>query len=106
MRKLIDHYKIKMPNLWVVHDDLDIALGEYKIQKTKGPKEHKGVKSIENFVGNKNFWRVRIGIENRFKNQILGEDYVLQDFTNKEVEIINSVIDKIIGELIDKLKLC
>ena len=33
---------------YLVHDDLDIKLGKYKIQKGKGPKVHNGVESVEN----------------------------------------------------------
>jgi PTH1 family peptidyl-tRNA hydrolase len=89
-------------NLYVVHDDLDIKLGEYKIQKGKGPKDHNGLLSIENALGTKDFWRVRIGIENRrkipnSKFQIQkGEDYVLQNFFKDELLIINQVIDDVV----------
>ena len=107
VKKLVAHYKIKMPNLWVIHDDLDLQLGSYKIQKGKGPREHKGLLSIENELGTKDFWRVRLGIENRedlrFKNYDLrtrGEDYVLQDFTEKELEILEKTIDNVVEELL------
>src|SRR5690348_16310475 len=33
-------YKIDQKDLYVVHDDLDIALGNYKIQFGKGPQIH------------------------------------------------------------------
>src|SRR3990167_4584093 len=36
-------YKIKANDLWVIHDDLDIPLGRFKIQKGRGPKVHGGV---------------------------------------------------------------
>jgi len=109
VKKLVAHYKIKMPNLWVIHDDLDIKLGDYKIQKGKGPKLHNGVNSIERELGNWNFWRVRIGIDNRMPNakwpmlngkKISGERYVLQDFTKEELEILERTIDNVVEELL------
>jgi len=109
VKKLVAHYKIKMPNLWVIHDDLDLQLGSYKIQKGKGPKLHNGVNSIERELGNGNFWRVRIGIENRMPNakwpmlngkKISGERYVLQDFTKEELEILERTIDNVVEELL------
>ncbi|MBU0572736.1 aminoacyl-tRNA hydrolase [Patescibacteria group bacterium] len=101
VKKLIDQYKIKSSDLWVIHDDLDIALGDYKIQKGKGPKLHKGIKSIEDKIGKTDFWRVRIGVDNRSaENKISGEAYVLQDFTEEEVKIITPVIVKINREVI------
>jgi len=101
VKKLIDQYKIESSDLWVIHDDLDIALGDYKIQKGKGPKLHKGIRSIEEKLGKTDFWRVRIGVENRSEeNKISGETYVLQDFTEKEIEVIISNIVKISREII------
>lgn len=81
--------------LWVAHDDLDIKLGEYKVQRGKGPKEHNGVKSIEDALGTKDFWRVRIGIDNR-KEPIDGETYVLQKFSSEEREILDGVLNEIV----------
>jgi PTH1 family peptidyl-tRNA hydrolase len=101
VKKLIDQYKIESSDLWVIHDDLDIVLGDYKIQKGKGPKLHKGIESIEKELGKTDFWRVRIGIENRSaENKISGETYVLQDFTEEETKVIVPTIAKICGEVI------
>jgi len=60
-----DQYKVKPSNIYIIHDDLDIALGEYKIQQGKGPRDHGGIESIDNALGTKDYWRVRIGVENR-----------------------------------------
>jgi peptidyl-tRNA hydrolase, PTH1 family len=100
--KIVNHYKIKHTDLWVIHDDLDLRLGEYKIQFAKGPKLHYGISSIEEKLGSNNFWRVRIGVDNREKdNRIAGEDYVLQPFSSQELDIINKTSAKIIEELIN-----
>ncbi len=101
VKKLVDQYKIKGSDLWVIHDDLDIALGNYKIQKGKGPKLHKGIESIEEELRRTDFWRVRIGIENRSaENNISGETYVLQDFTEKENKVVAFTIVKISREVV------
>jgi PTH1 family peptidyl-tRNA hydrolase len=107
--KLANFYKVKPVELWVIHDDLDIKLGQYKIQKGKGPKIHKGLLSVYEKLGKGSFWHVRVGVENRQKKfsllgfqypkRIPGERYVLQNFTDKEFEILKPVIDKIIIEL-------
>jgi len=82
-------------DLYIVHDDLDIKLGEYKIQKGKGPKVHKGINSIEKALGTDDFWRVRVGVDNRdSNNRTPGEQYVLQDFTSEEKEILDKVLDE------------
>jgi len=100
VRKFVEQYGVSLPNLWVIHDDLDIPLGSYKIQKGKGPKLHNGINSIEEKLGTDEFWRVRVGVDNRDTNdRILGEDYVLQDFSDEELGLLRPVI----GEICKKL---
>jgi PTH1 family peptidyl-tRNA hydrolase len=95
VKKLTDFYKISPDDLYIIHDDLDIPLGKYKIQKGKGPRQHNGIQSVDESLGTKEYWRVRIGVDNRKQdNRISGEEYVLQDFTKEEREVINQVIDK------------
>ena len=91
-------------NLYIIHDDLDIPLGSYKIQKGKGPKLHNGILSIEKELGTPDFWRVRIGVENRggqphSAKASRGKDYVLQDFTQEERQVLDKVIEEICKKL-------
>ncbi len=86
-------------DLYIIHDDLDIPLGQYKIQLGVGPKVHNGVNNIEEVLGTKDFWRIRIGVDNREpQNRILGEDYVLQNFNNDELISLNKVFDAIVKD--------
>jgi PTH1 family peptidyl-tRNA hydrolase len=88
VNRLIKNFKLKISDLTVVHDDLDIPLGKFHIQKT-GPKLHNGIESIENTLGSKDFLRIRVGVDNRkADNRIDGETYVLQDFLPDEKSII------------------
>lgn len=83
----------------IVHDDLDLPLGRYKIQFGKGPELHYGVQSIENELGTKDFWRIRIGVDNRDPaNRTPGDQYVLEDFTTDEKEILKGVFDAILKD--------
>ncbi len=99
VKKLVDAYKLDPKDLYIIHDDLDIAVGDYKIQFAKGPKVHNGIKSIEEELGTNQFWRIRVGIENRDpEHRTKGEDYVLEDFTDEEKRIIKWVIHKLTHE--------
>lgn len=90
--------------LCVVHDDLDLRLGTFKIQFATGPKIHYGLQSIEQELGTKDFWRVRIGVDNRDPdNRALGEEYVLEDFSKDELETLGNLFPKIWEELTNKL---
>ncbi len=96
-------YKIDLKDLYVIHDDLDIALGNYKIQFGKGPQIHNGLLSIEEDLGTDQFWNVRVGVENREvrgNKGVPGVVYSLQDFGSAEQEIVGEVIEKIVSEMV------
>ncbi|MBI2268595.1 MAG: aminoacyl-tRNA hydrolase [Candidatus Blackburnbacteria bacterium] len=96
--KLINWFKVNPEDLYVIHDDLDIKLGEYKIQKGKGPKLHYGLQSIEDTLGTGDFWRVRVGVDNRASDdRIAGERYVLEDLTEYE----KGVVDRVVSEIVE-----
>ena len=101
VRKIMDFYKLSIENVVVVHDDLDIAFGEYKIQKEVGPKVHNGIKSIEQYLGRKDFLRVRIGIDNRQPGVSYGTgaDYVLSKMGKEELKELDGVIEEAAKEL-------
>lgn len=101
VKKIMNFYKLNIDDLVVVHDDLDIRLAEYKIQKGVGPKVHNGLTSVEERLGTKDFWRVRVGVDNRPVGEARtpGDEYVLADFTSEEKEIIEGVIEKVVKEL-------
>lgn len=93
-------YKIDVDDIYVIHDDLDLKLGEYKIQKGIGPKVHNGISSVEERLGDKDFWRVRVGVDNRKGDRRMsGEDYVLGRFRKKEMEILVEVLERVVKEM-------
>lgn len=90
--------KYKIDEYILAHDDLDIQLGNFKIQKGKSPKGHKGVMSVEDVLGKKEFLRIRIGIENRGERVIPGDEYVLIPYSKKEIAILSGCIEDSIVE--------
>lgn len=105
IKKIFKYFKFKsISETVVVHDDLDLRLGAYKIQKGHGPQLHNGVNSIEEEFGSEWFTRVRIGVDNRDpEGRLPGEKYVLQKFSDDELSIVNSTCDRAIPELLDLL---
>jgi PTH1 family peptidyl-tRNA hydrolase len=101
VKSLSTKYNIQNANLYIIHDDLDIPLGSFKIQFGRGPKIHNGLESIDNAMGTQDYWHVRVGIDAREPdNRTLGEEYVLQDFSGEE----KSVIDKVVKDVCKKLE--
>lgn len=107
VRKIIDFYKLGIEDVVVVHDDLDIAFGEYKIQREKRPKVHNGVRSVERCLGRTDFWRVRIGIDNRQPGVSYGTgaDYVLSKLSKLELKELDGVVVEAQKELAETLGL-
>lgn len=95
--KITQFYKINPNDIYIVHDDLDLPVGEIKIQFDRGPTGHNGVKSIIDHLGTQAFNRIRIGIGK--SANIPTEDYVLLRFTKAERDIINDIIPKVVQEL-------
>lgn len=93
-------YPLGSNSLYIIHDDLDIKIGEYKIQFGRGPKDHNGILSIEKELGTKDFWRIRVGVDNRpLDGRPMGEEYVLQDFTDDERVVLGRVIKEVASKL-------
>lgn len=103
VKKAINNYQLTINNLIVAHDDLDIPLGKFHIQFAVGPQLHNGLESIENHLKTKDFWRVRIGIDNRLPDKkIPGEAYTLQNFFPEEKKLLAM---KIFPKIFSQLKL-
>ncbi len=103
VKSLTTYYKVPTTKLIVIHDDIDILLGEIKISQDKGTAGHKGVQSIIQELSTQNFTRVRVGIatdkEAEIKNQESKKSFVLKKFSKQEKPLINQAIKKACGAL-------
>jgi PTH1 family peptidyl-tRNA hydrolase len=97
VQKVASFYKIIPENIYVIHDDLDLRVGEWRLQFDRGPAGHNGVKSVIENLGTQAFWRLRVGIgKSEFDT---AEEYVLKPFPKEEKVIISETIDKILTEI-------
>jgi PTH1 family peptidyl-tRNA hydrolase len=76
--------------LVVIHDDLDLSPGTIKIRKSGSSGGHRGIESIIERVGSKDFIRLKIGIGRSVR--IPPEEYVLRPFYKKERPLIDEAI--------------
>ncbi len=98
VQKIVHFYKVDLKNFYLIHDDLDLPVGEYRIQFDRGPAGHHGVESVIAHLGTQAFNRIRIGI-GKPPAHVPTEDFVLQNFTSDEKVLIDQTIDKIVAEL-------
>ncbi len=62
VQKFAAYYKIQLPNIIIVHDDMDLDFGKIKIVQGRGHGGHNGVRSIIDSFGRKECIRVRVGV--------------------------------------------
>lgn len=94
--------KKKAESLVVIHDDLDLPLGRFKISFGSGSAGHKGVESVMRTVKTKDFIRIKVGISPAApKGKVKkpeGEkvvEHILGNFKPKELTILKKASKKI-----------
>lgn len=89
---LVKKFMIPLENLIIVHDDMDLEFGNIKIKWNGGDGGHRGVRSVIESLGSKDFLRLKIGI-GRPKNEA-PEEYVLSRFTEEEEKILPEIVER------------
>lgn len=102
IRKFVDFYKIDVENILIIHDDLDLAVGTYKLKQKGSSGGHNGLKNIELHLGTQNYKRIKIGISNN-KN-IDTKDYVLGKLSKEETKMLDEVKSIVLSVLDDYFK--
>ncbi|MEK7541327.1 MAG: aminoacyl-tRNA hydrolase [Patescibacteria group bacterium] len=90
-------FKTKPKDIFVIHDDADIALGRAKLSFGKRSAGHKGVESVIRGLKTREFWRFRIGIAG--KRDIPADKLVLKKFTPDEQRLVKKVIKKTVAAI-------
>jgi len=86
-------YRVPCDRLLVVYDDLDLPLGTTRLRPSGGSGGHRGMRSIINCLGNREFPRLRIGI-GRPPGRMDPADYVLQDFSRDEEILLERTLEQ------------
>ena len=84
-------YKIKIEEIIVVHDELELPLGTISLKFSGGLGGHNGLRSMKSCFGNADCWRLRIGIGRPPEGIVY--DWVLSDFSNTEQELLFPSLD-------------
>lgn len=106
VNQLVNFYKIEPQDLWLIHDEIDLPVGQIRISTDVSSGGHNGVKSIIENLGFKNFVRFRIGI-NRANRKTPTEKYVLQKINqaatmDKTTDQVAQAIDSALKVGLDK----
>lgn len=90
---LLRFYKVPLTQLLVFHDDIDLPVGTLRIRPGGGSAGQRGLASIIEQLGTQDFPRMRIGV-GRPPGQKVAADYVLQNFSSTDLEVITIVLER------------
>lgn len=85
----LKYNEIDHGDILIIHDDLELALGEVKLQESGSAKGHNGVRSIHEYTGTLDIPRLRIGIGRPVDEKPI-EKFVLEPFTSDEQEVLRA----------------
>jgi len=91
VRKYVDYFKIDISDVLIIHDDMDLDVGNFKIRYKGGSAGHNGLKNIELHLSTNEYKRIKVGISKPKNIDIV--NYVLGKFSIEEMEKLNEVID-------------
>ncbi len=91
VKQYVDYFKINLDDILIIHDDLDLELGNYRLKACGSSGGHNGLKNIENMLNTKDYKRLKIGIGINQKYDTIS--FVLGKFSNEEKILIDKLSD-------------
>ncbi|HEX9492183.1 MAG TPA: aminoacyl-tRNA hydrolase [Thermoanaerobaculia bacterium] len=99
--KLLTNAYLESPHdLMVVYDDFDLPLGKLRIRERGSPGTHNGMRSIVESLATESFPRLRCGVRGANYVEDRLRDYVLDDFEESELPIVNRSIERALDALL------
>jgi PTH1 family peptidyl-tRNA hydrolase len=81
-------YKAPVERLLVVHDEVELPFGEVRLKEGGGLGGHNGLRSIEQHLHSRDFWRVRVGVGRPQSSRRPLADHVLEPFREPREEVL------------------
>lgn len=95
---VVKRKRIKLSDLLIVCDDINLPLGKIRIRPKGSDGGHKGLRSIVQALASKDFARLRIGIDAPVTKAKAKRDkliqHVLGTLNKKEIEVIKPAVDR------------
>ena len=97
--QVVNFYKILPSDVVVMHDDMDIPVGEVKYRTKGSAGGHNGLKSIIAHLGTQEFKRVKIGVSKPSEMTVI--DHVLGKFSKEERKLIDDAVETNVYRFLD-----
>jgi PTH1 family peptidyl-tRNA hydrolase len=93
VKKAADFFCLRMEDLVVIHDDLDLPVGRLRFKQRGGDGGHQGVRSIIERMGENTFLRLKVGI-GRPPVGMDPAEYVLEVFDRTEQSQLDGILSR------------
>lgn len=90
VRRLVQYYRVPLPQLLVVCDDIDLPFGTLRLRPSGSSGGHRGLKSIIAALGSEEFARLRVGV-GRPEASAVG--HVLGPFSRDEAALVPALVN-------------
>lgn len=90
VKKVLEYFKIKPEDMWVIHDDIDLPIGKIRIRLGGASAGHNGMESVMKLVGTDKFVRFRLGIGRGKEGSVI--HFVLSRFTQSEAGSLKHLV--------------
>ncbi len=111
VQELMDNLNIQLKDIFLILDDVSLALGRTRLRLKGSSGGHKGLKAIIYTFKTQEFPRLRIGIGPSSGDLA---EFVLQKFSEHELKILERVFDRVLqsidlfleGKIEEAIRLC
>ncbi|MDP1710796.1 MAG: aminoacyl-tRNA hydrolase [candidate division WWE3 bacterium] len=104
VNKLVRQLGIRqLGDLLIVHDDLDLLPGKWKLQFNRSSAGHKGVQSVVDELGTQEFWRLRVGVGRPPEGED-AYDFVLEEHPKGERKLIETAIAECLPRVLEWMR--
>jgi PTH1 family peptidyl-tRNA hydrolase len=55
-------HKVSVERILAIHDEVELAFGDVRLKEGQGLGGHNGLRSLEQSLGSREFWRLRVGV--------------------------------------------
>ncbi len=94
VKALASYYKIPPEAILLVHDEIDLSVGDVRLKFEGGHGGHNGLRDVIQHLGSHQFYRLRIGV-GRPENSKEVVDYVLKPPKKAERELIDLALQEV-----------
>jgi PTH1 family peptidyl-tRNA hydrolase len=81
-------YRIPVERMLVLHDEVELPFGEVRLKEGQGLGGHNGLRSLDQSLKSRDFWRVRVGVGRPGQAGEPLIDHVLASFSEPREEVL------------------